>query len=131
MHKWRAWAKALSAALVLTLLLGAGLCQAAAHENLKISPQAALKYRAETPNLLVLDVRTPAEYAQGHLDDAVNIPVDELEARLGEIPADRPVLIHCRTGIRAERAYKLLREKKPEIQEMYVVTGHVDELLKK
>lgn len=131
MRGWRLRTKAVSAALALAALLWMGACPAVAEGDFKMSPQAALQYRAETPNVLVLDVRTPGEYAQGHLDDAVNIPVEELETRLGEVPADRPVLIHCRTGIRAERAYNLIREKKPEVKDMRIVKGHVDELLKK
>lgn len=44
----------------------------------------------------VLDVRPADEYAMGHLPDAINIPVDELERRLGELPPDREVVAYCR-----------------------------------
>ena len=47
----------------------------------------------ETPDLFFLDVRSPAELEQhGTVEGYVNIPIAELESRLGEIPKDRPVL---------------------------------------
>ena len=39
---------------------------------------------------LLVDVRTPQEFSQGHIPGALNMPVDELRARLGELPRDRP-----------------------------------------
>lgn len=117
--------------LALAALLWAGsTVPARAENNFRMTPEAALQYMAETPTLFVVDVRTPAEYAEKHLDRAVNIPVEELEGRLSEVPADRPILIHCRTGIRAERAYNLIRDKKTDVKTMRIVRGNVDELLK-
>lgn len=124
---WSAVAVALTLAAVLWT---GGVVPALAEDDFRMSPEAALQYMNETPNLFVMDVRTPGEYAQKHLDRAVNIPVEELEGRLHEVPADRPVLIHCRTGIRAERAYNLIRDKKPEVKSMRIVRGNVEELLK-
>jgi rhodanese-related sulfurtransferase len=52
--------------------------------------------------LLVLDVRTPAEYVgDGHIAGSLLIPVDELPARLGELPADTPIACFCRSGNRS------------------------------
>jgi hypothetical protein len=65
--------------------------------------------------LLVLDVRTPAEFARGHVPGALHIPVQELEKRLGEIPGDRPVLLVCRTGRRAVIAYNILVTARPDM----------------
>ncbi len=58
---------------------------------------------------LILDVRTTAESAGGILPGAKNIPVDELSARLGELPKDKEIITHCRTGLRAEMAYNILK----------------------
>jgi rhodanese-related sulfurtransferase len=52
--------------------------------------------RMHAGEVVVLDVRPVAEYAAGHLPDAVNVPPDELEARLAELPADQPVVAYCR-----------------------------------
>jgi phage shock protein E len=60
---------------------------------------------------LLLDVRTPEEFAEGHLAGAVNIPVDALPGRLAEVePKDRPVVVYCRSGARSKRARGLLLE---------------------
>lgn len=55
---------------------------------------------------LVLDVRTPEEYATGHVPGAVNVPHDELASRIGEIEARRgaPVVVYCEKGPRASKA---------------------------
>jgi ArsR family transcriptional regulator len=44
----------------------------------------------------VLDVRPPEEFAAGHLPGAVNIPIQELEKRLGELPKRKEVIAYCR-----------------------------------
>lgn len=60
----------------------------------------------------VLDVRTPAEFAAGHLPGALNIPYDELDRRAAEVgPASTPVLLYCRTGRRSGIAARTLRAK--------------------
>lgn len=57
----------------------------------------------------VLDIRAPGEFEAGHLPNARNIPVDELEKRAGELPANKPVLVCCATGARSGRAAGILR----------------------
>jgi rhodanese-related sulfurtransferase len=52
--------------------------------------------RMRAGEVVVLDVRPPAEYATGHLPGAVNVPPDELEARLAELPAGQPIVAYCR-----------------------------------
>ncbi len=59
---------------------------------------------------LLLDVRTPEEFAAGAVPGAVNIPVDELRGRLGEIPADKEVLVYCRVGHRGYLACRVLSQ---------------------
>lgn len=58
----------------------------------------------------LLDVRSAAEFAAGHLPGAVNVPVQELEQRLGELGRDgRAIVVYCRSGVRSGRAARLLR----------------------
>jgi phage shock protein E len=58
---------------------------------------------------LLLDVRTPGEFQERHLEGAVNIPVQELDRRLAEVGAkDRPVVVYCRSGARSGRAKGML-----------------------
>jgi rhodanese-related sulfurtransferase len=52
--------------------------------------------RMRAGEVVVLDVRPAAEYAAGHLPDAVNVPPDELAARLAELPAGQSVVAYCR-----------------------------------
>lgn len=56
----------------------------------------------------VLDVRNPEELAEGSVPGAVNIPLKELRARLGELPRDREILVHCRSGQRSYYATRIL-----------------------
>lgn len=59
---------------------------------------------------LILDVRTTGEYSRGHLQDAVLIPVQELQKRLKELASykDREILVYCATGNRSTVASKIL-----------------------
>jgi phage shock protein E len=57
----------------------------------------------------LVDVRSPAEFASGHLPGAVNVPVDALERRLGDVgPKDRPVVVYCASGARSAHAKRVL-----------------------
>ena len=61
-------------------------------------------------SITLLDTRTPGEYARGHIGGFVNLPLDELRERLEEIPRDRPVYIHCQTGLRSYVACRILAQ---------------------
>jgi NADPH-dependent 2,4-dienoyl-CoA reductase/sulfur reductase-like enzyme/rhodanese-related sulfurtransferase len=61
---------------------------------------------AERPFLL--DVRTPREFASGHIPGAVNIPVDDLRSRLDELPHDRNIAAYCQVGQRGYLATRIL-----------------------
>ena len=56
----------------------------------------------------LLDVRTPSEFTAGNIPAAVNIPVDELRSRLGELPRDREIAIYCQVGQRGYLATRIL-----------------------
>ena len=56
----------------------------------------------------VLDVRTPEEFVSGHVPGAVNIPYDQVAARLAEVPKDKDVVLYCRSGRRAGLAGEVL-----------------------
>ena len=60
----------------------------------------------------VIDVRTPAEFAEGHVPGALNIPHGEMPRRAGEIgPPSTPVLLYCKSGRRSDIAANTLRAK--------------------
>ncbi len=63
-------------------------------------------------SLVVLDVRTPEEFAAGHVPGAINIPHTELAARVAELDdaRDRDIVVYCRTGKRAGEALGVLEK---------------------
>jgi molybdopterin/thiamine biosynthesis adenylyltransferase/rhodanese-related sulfurtransferase len=61
-------------------------------------------------DLYILDVRQPEEEVEGTIPGAHLVPLATLPERLGELPADREILVHCRSGGRSGRAVKFLRE---------------------
>lgn len=73
--------------------------------NMSVS-EAAERFDA---GAYLLDVRTVAEWNENHIDGAVLIPLDELPARISELPADQDVLIICRSGNRSAEARNILR----------------------
>ena len=72
---------------------------------------------------IVLDIRDPSEFASGHIPNARNIPMAELEKRLREIEKfkQRPAIVICRSGTRAASACATLR--KNGFQEVYSLKG--------
>ena len=66
---------------------------------------ALLQQRAD---ITLLDTRTAAEYARGHADGFINIPVDELRARIGELDRNKPVYVMCQSGVRSYIASRIL-----------------------
>jgi NADPH-dependent 2,4-dienoyl-CoA reductase/sulfur reductase-like enzyme/peroxiredoxin family protein/rhodanese-related sulfurtransferase/TusA-related sulfurtransferase len=62
-------------------------------------------------DLFLLDVRTEEEHALGSIESAVNIPVDDLRRRIGELPRDRKIVLFCSVGLRAYVAERILRQQ--------------------
>ena len=59
-------------------------------------------------SVTLLDTRTAGEYSSGHIEGFVNIPVDELRERIGEIEAGKPVYVICQSGLRSYIATRIL-----------------------
>ncbi len=65
----------------------------------------------EDPNIFVIDARTQDEVAElGIFKNTVNIPLDEIPARMHEFPKDKKLYVHCSTGARADMAYQELKK---------------------
>jgi hydroxyacylglutathione hydrolase len=60
---------------------------------------------------VIVDVRGEGEWQAGHIPESFNIPVGDLDGRLGELPRDRPLIVHCQSGARAAIAASLLRAR--------------------
>jgi rhodanese-related sulfurtransferase len=69
----------------------------------------ATAHRLQQQGAQLIDVREPHEFAAGHARSARNIPLGQLSNRLGEIAAERIVLLICRSGNRSRTAQSLLR----------------------
>ncbi|SEJ65020.1 Rhodanese-related sulfurtransferase [Deinococcus reticulitermitis] len=67
-------------------------------------------HTAQQSGEFVLDVRTPAEYVQGHVPGATLLPLQDLPARLNEVPKDRKVYVICRSGSRSAQASQVLTD---------------------
>ena len=87
-------------------------CGTEAPSSSDISPEALLARSGSGDAPLLLDVRTPEEFAKGHVPGALNIPVDQLTARTQELAAHRDgdVVVYCERGGRAAKAATVLRE---------------------
>lgn len=99
----------LTLAAVLALVLASA---AWADEASLIEPQAlAERVASSDPQLLVLDVRSAAEFAEGHIPGAVNIPHDVIGGRVAELgPAgERDIVVYCRSGRRSALAIETLK----------------------
>jgi len=95
----------------LTLAVGVLLIIAWKRHAVRLSPEEAEKIRrAVADGAVVLDVRTPTEFQRGHLDGAMNVPLDDLMQGAGRIGRkNRPVVVYCHSGARSGMAVSYLR----------------------
>lgn len=77
------------------------------------SPARDAEVNVADPKTVYVDVRTPGEYAEGHVAGAILIPHDQIEARWQELAEhkDTPIVLYCRTGRRSGLALDVLKEK--------------------
>ena len=69
----------------------------------------------QAANAVVVDVRSPEEFAAGHVPGAVNVPVsgkesEEFDKKVMAVATDKTVLVHCRSGTRSAKAVERLRQ---------------------
>ena len=96
----------------------------AAH-SAALSPEEARRYIRTTPGLLVVDVRSQKEFADGHLPNAVNMPLYAFHHLVKNIPQDTAVLLHCQYGYRSRQAYKLFKRLRPDIVNVRYAAGQL------
>ncbi len=77
----------------------------------KISAEDAKKI-IDSEDVIVLDVRTPEEYKEGHIENSVLLPVNDIKDKAGEVLTDKDakILVYCRSGNRSATAAKELIE---------------------
>ena len=100
-------------ALLLLLTLFLASCSQTATTGAtvqSISPQAYQdQFGASNAGHFLIDVRTPEEFASGHIAGAINIAVDTLDQHLSEVPKDQPVVVYCHSGNRSAQATQILQ----------------------
>ncbi len=69
-----------------------------------------LEAKVGDPSVTVVDVRTDREYDEAHLEGVMHIPVDDIRARMSEIPKDKPVYLVCHSGLRSYLASRILTQ---------------------
>jgi NADPH-dependent 2,4-dienoyl-CoA reductase/sulfur reductase-like enzyme/rhodanese-related sulfurtransferase len=65
---------------------------------------------ADMGRTFLLDVREPSEYEQGHIPNAVNIPLGQIRSRLNEIPADKEIIVNCQVCLRSYIGVRVLMQ---------------------
>ena len=83
-----------------------------------VSPAVVQELSARPDAPIVLDVRTPGEFAAGHVPGAILIPHDQLASRLDEIDRSRWVLVYCQSGRRAAIAEDVLADAGIEVRQI-------------
>jgi len=84
--------------------------EVAAVRTVDVNPELAAELVASKAGLVILDVRTPEEFAEGHLAGAVNIDFKgaDFAAKVGELDPAKPYLVHCRSGARSGASLPVL-----------------------
>ena len=77
-------------------------------------------WRDNPSAILLVDVRGAKEFAAGAIKGALNLPIDELEKKIGTLPTDRPVVFICGTGARSGEAYDLVKLLRAEVQAYFI-----------
>ena len=73
------------------------------------SPSSALNYRELVHSgAMIVDVRTPSEYSQGHIQGSVNIPLQKLDKSIAQISKDTTIITCCASGMRSATAKSIL-----------------------
>jgi 3-mercaptopyruvate sulfurtransferase SseA len=84
------------------------------------------KIMQENPSsIMLIDVRDKDEFEKGSIKGAVNIPVDQLEAKIPSLPADKPVVFVCGTGARSGESYYMVQDVRPELKKVYYIEGEL------
>lgn len=98
--------------LALVTLFGFGNAVAAEPTDVDVEKAAALL--AEDPSITVIDVRTPEEFAEGHLKGAVNLDfnADDFEEQIAKLDPAKPYLVHCAAGGRSGQSMEIFDKLK-------------------
>jgi sulfur-carrier protein adenylyltransferase/sulfurtransferase len=94
---------------------------------INIFPDELEEFRTKTRerNYILVDVRQPFEYREGHIPGAQLIPLPEIEERLAELPPDQNLILYCRSGGRSAVAAALIKDAAPRQGMLYNLVGGI------
>ncbi len=92
---------------------------------LACAPTIDVQELTESPDYIrqCIDVRSATEFAAGHIPAAINIPMDEIESRIGDLLQGHPTVLVCQSGKRASMTRDLLARR---VDDLYVLAGGTD-----
>ena len=82
-------------------------------------------WRSEGREHMLLDCREPHEYDTAAIDGATLVPLGEIPGRVGELPRDQPIVVHCHHGARSLRAAEFLNQQ--GFENVKSLAGGIDE----
>ncbi|GAL29746.1 phage shock protein E [Vibrio variabilis] len=82
-----------------------------AFSSVQASERAQRGWQWIEEGAMVIDVRTPSEFNEDHLDQAVNYPLSELDKYIGNLDKSQPIVLYCRSGNRSGQALQYLSSK--------------------
>lgn len=100
------------------------------HSKITLTPNELANMMQQGEPIQIVDVRSPSEFASGHIPTAINIPMEEVEARLSDLNPNERLVLVCQMGDRASITCELLREKRSDAKvleggtDAWVSTGH-------
>ncbi len=77
-------------------------------------------------SILLIDVRDADEFAKGSFKTAINIPVENLEPKIKDLPDNKPIVFVCSTGARSGEAYYMVKDVRESLKDVYYLEAEID-----
>ena len=97
---------------VLVVLMSLTSCIKKQVEGVQVVDIAAYEQQLKQPEIQLIDVRTPEEFSEGHIENAknINIMADDFDAEVAALDKTKPVMVYCKSGGRSAKASARLKE---------------------
>ena len=97
---------------VLVVLMSLTSCIKKQVEGVQVVDIAAYEQQLKQPEIQLIDVRTPEEFSEGHIENAKNINImgDDFDAQVAALDKTKPVMVYCKSGGRSAKASARLKE---------------------
>ncbi len=94
------------------LFFGLTSCLKNQADGVQVLEVSKYEKKMTQPEVQLVDVRTPEEFSEGHLENAINIDVtaDDFDAKVASLDKEKPVMVYCKSGGRSARASARLKE---------------------